>query len=144
MCIIIIIIIIINGKHCWNYFNATTCQPLWLSKAWRLNCGHVCAFGRVDEAVSGGKPPVIKGVVGLLSWHGSHFWVCITFCKVRHGDSVTKPDYNYYYYYWMHVCIHCRGYNLLIEPYDRVMQLNWLHFCGICQQIPLKLWPNTA
>ena len=25
---------------------------------------------------------------------------CITFCKVRHGDSVTKPDYyNYYYYY---------------------------------------------
>ena len=27
---------------------------------------------------------------------------------------------------------------------DRVMQLNWLHFCGICQLIPLKLWPNTV
>ena len=24
-----------------------------------------------------------------------HFWVCITFCKVWHGDSVTKPDYSY-------------------------------------------------
>ena len=58
-----------------------------------LDCGHACAFGRVDEAVSGGKPPAGKGVVGLLSWHGSHFWVCITICKVRHGDSVTKPDY---------------------------------------------------
>ena len=23
-------------------------------------------------------------------WHGSHFWVCITFCRVRHGDSVTN------------------------------------------------------
>ena len=34
----------------------------------------------------------------LLSWRGSHFWVCITFCKMRHGDSVTKPDYYYYYH----------------------------------------------
>ena len=65
--------------------------------AWRLNCGHACTFGRVDKAVSGGKPPAGKSVVGLLSWHGSHFWVCITFCKVRHGDSVTKPDYYYYH-----------------------------------------------
>ena len=24
------------------------------------------------------------------------------------------------------------------------MQLNWLYSCGICQLIPLKLWPNTA
>ena len=24
------------------------------------------------------------------------------------------------------------------------MQLNWLYFCGICQMIPLKVWPNTA
>ena len=28
--------------------------------------------------------------------------------------------------------------------HDRVMQLNWLYFCGICQPIPLNLWPNTA
>ena len=34
---------------------------------WRLNCGHACAFGRVDEAVSGEKPPAGKGMVGLLS-----------------------------------------------------------------------------
>ena len=61
-----------------------------IGRVWRFNCGHACAFGRVDEAVSGGKPLAGKGVVGLLSWHGSHFWVCITFCKVRHGDSVNK------------------------------------------------------
>ena len=23
---------------------------------WHLNCGHVCAFKRVDEVMSGGKP----------------------------------------------------------------------------------------
>ena len=28
--------------------------------------------------------------------------------------------------------------------HDRVMQLNWLYFCGICQMMPLKVWPNTA
>ena len=38
----------------------------------------------------------------------------------------------------------CNGYYLLAEPFDRVMQLNWLYFCGICQLIPLKLWPNTV
>ena len=31
------------------------------------------------------------------SRQSTHFWVCITFCRVRHGDSVTKPDYYYYY-----------------------------------------------
>ena len=36
----------------------------------------------------------------------------------------------------------CRGYFLLAEPFDRVMQLNWLYFCGICQLIPLKLCKN--
>ena len=30
------------------------------------------------------------------SRQSTHFWVCITFCRVRHGDSVTKPDYYYY------------------------------------------------
>ena len=24
------------------------------------------------------------------------------------------------------------------------MQLNWLYFCGICQMMPLKLWPYRA
>ena len=28
--------------------------------------------------------------------------------------------------------------------HDRVMQLNWLYFCGIYQMMPLKVWPNTA
>ena len=73
-------------------------------KLWRRD--QVCAFRRVDEAVSDGKPSagnnnnnntqLITDEDGLLSWHGSHFWVCFTFCKVRHGDSVTKPDYYYH------------------------------------------------
>ena len=57
---------------------------------------YACAFGHVDETVSGGKPHAGNSLVGLLSWHGSHFWVRISFCKVRHGDSVTKPNYYYY------------------------------------------------
>ena len=28
--------------------------------------------------------------------------------------------------------------------HDRVMQLNWLYFCGICQMMSLKVWPNAA
>ena len=40
--------------------------------------------------------PAGKGVVvGLLSWHMARTYEFITFCKVRHGDSVTKPDYYY-------------------------------------------------
>ena len=27
---------------------------------------------------------------------------------------------------------------------NRVMQLNWLYFCGIYQTLLLKVWPNTA
>ena len=34
------------------------------------------------------------------SRQSTHFWVCITFCRVQHGDSVTKPGYYYYYYYY--------------------------------------------
>ena len=32
----------------------------------------------------------------------------------------------------------CNGYYLLAEPFDRVMQLKWLHLCGISHLIPLK------
>ena len=32
----------------------------------------------------------------LSSAHHAH--VCITFCRVRHGDSVTNPDYYHYQY----------------------------------------------
>ena len=91
-----------STQNCFS-IQYNTVQGL-TSRAWRLNCGHACAFGRVDEAVSGGKPPAGKGVVGMLSWHGSHFWVCITFCKVRHGDSVAKPDYYYYFFPTISIC----------------------------------------
>ena len=79
------------------------CTKLNLSIYWGITLPdkpHPHAFGHVDEAVSGGKPHAGKGVVGLFSWHGLNFWVCITFCKVHHGDSVTKPDYYYHYYYY--------------------------------------------
>ena len=28
--------------------------------------------------------------------------------------------------------------------HDRVIQLDWLYSCGICQMMPLKVWQNTA
>ena len=43
-----------------------------------------------------------------MSWHGSHFWVCITICRVHHGDSVTKQDY-YYYYYYVSIVLVCHS-----------------------------------
>ena len=42
------------------------------------------------------------------TWQGTHFWVCIAFCKVQHSDSVTKPDYYYYYhnyYYYLFLTV---------------------------------------
>ena len=44
------------------------------------------------------KAPAEKVVNSLLSWHGSHYWFCITFCKVQHNDSVTKVQYYYFCY----------------------------------------------
>ena len=80
-----------------SYENDVDIIRCHLCRTWRLNnYSQVGAFGRVDEAVPGGKPPAGKGD-SLSSWHVSHFCACVTFSKVRHGDSVTKPDYNYYY-----------------------------------------------
>ena len=49
------------------------------------------------------KAPCRKGCGWFvkLTWLAL-FWVCITFCKVRHGDSATKPDC---YYYLLFLCI---------------------------------------
>ena len=60
--------------------------------AWRLHCGHACAFVHVDEAVSGGKPHAGRGVVGLLSWIA--LLSIYTFSKVRHGDTRSEHTSN--------------------------------------------------
>ena len=93
-------------------------HPL-LSGAWRLNYGHVCAFERVDEAVSDGKPSAWKDVENLLSWHGSPFRVCITFFKMRHGDSFNESDYYYYCYYLGAWCCTCSQYQRCVTFHDR-------------------------
>ena len=49
----------------------------------------------LNEAVSGGKPPVRKAVDSLQSWHGSQFWVCITFCQLQTRLLI-------YYYFCQH------------------------------------------
>ena len=97
--------IVINKDHYSTEFGVLTTSNFWLIVAPHSSTRSLLILTRTFtygatmhssiHAVSGGKPPAGKGVVGLLSWHGSHFWVCITFCKVRHGDSVTKPDYYY-------------------------------------------------
>ena len=66
-----------------------------------------------------------KGVVGMLSWHGSHFWVCITICRVRHGDSVTKPDYYYYYYYYYYYLLPLGPISPATHT-DRMMLIMWI------------------
>ena len=52
------------------------------------------AFKHWNEAVSDGKLPAGKGVDSLLSWHGSHFCVCITCCNVRQCDPMTLTHCN--------------------------------------------------
>ena len=42
-------------------------HPLLVQGIRRLNCGHACAFQRVDEVVSDGKAFAEKGVDSLLS-----------------------------------------------------------------------------
>ena len=66
--------------------------------------------------MSGAKFSAGKSVkIDCYCCHGSHFQVCITCCKckVSHGDSVTKPEYyNYIYYYYYcitHFQKHLRG-----------------------------------
>ena len=53
-------------------------------------------FALSGMSVSGGKP-LQRRVWNLwiVCWagDGSHFWVCITFCKVQHRDIITKPEY---------------------------------------------------
>ena len=45
---------------------------------------------------------------------------------------------------YVNVC-ECNWYYISWQGHhDRVMQLNWLYICGICQMMPLKVWPNTA
>ena len=71
----------------WMRGNIQKVDLLTLSsiyRAWQLNCGHVCTFGSVNEAVPGGEPLPYKSVESSLSWHSSHFRVCITICEVRH------------------------------------------------------------
>ena len=59
-------------------------------KLWPSLHFKACGWGWISR-----KPPAGKGGDSFLNWLGSHFWVCITLCMVRHGDSVTKPDYYY-------------------------------------------------
>ena len=55
-------------------FRIATSLLYWtsLSKAWRLNCGHACDFGRVDEAVRW-KAPCRKG----CGWFVKLTWLAL-------------------------------------------------------------------
>ena len=56
-------------------------QPCWRFWVCRWVCWGGGSIGCIGKCVD-----------SVLGWHSSHFWVCITFGKVRHGDSVTKPE----------------------------------------------------
>ena len=57
-------------------------HPL-LSRAWWLNCCHACkvALSGMLMRVYQGESSLHEKGVDSLNWYGSHFWVCITFCK---------------------------------------------------------------
>ena len=79
------------------------CDTLWQEEG--VKCWQKKRYIIVEQPLISNYIFLIRTLpVGLLSSHGSHFWVCITFCKVRHGDSVTKPDYYYYYcQIWLYI-----------------------------------------
>ena len=66
----------IKRIHC--VLGMTLNSPL-LSRAWQLDCCHVCAFEHVYEAVSDGKTPVGEGADSLFSWRGLHFYFVLHF-----------------------------------------------------------------
>ena len=64
----------------------------------RIYCAAIFTLSGVWMRLCQVKSPLQERVwqyTCLLGWHGSHIWVCITFCKVQLGYSVTKSDYYY-------------------------------------------------
>ena len=67
-----------------------------------------------------------------------------TVLRMPFGTSPALP-------HWPECCMHvnvnvkCVTDTILWQGHhDRVMQLDWRYTCGICQMMPLKVWPNTA
>ena len=62
-------------------------------------------------------------------------------------EDTNQSHYSHYgYIVPKTVCVNVDVTDIILWQghHDRVMQLNWLYFCGICQIMPLKVWPNTA
>ena len=57
----------------------------------------------------------------------------------RHIDALIDASYKKLFLI-MRLCIWWHN----AKASNRVMQLNWLCFCGICHMMPQKVWPNTA
>ena len=94
------------------------------------------------------------------------FWSILPFCLTLF--SINIPDSTYNDFAWMNRKFQGSAPNMMLARFikkyefiayflvnvtdtilwqghhDRVMQLNWLYFCGICQMMPLMVRPNTA
>ena len=113
-----------------------------LTGVWNLLWWLALAVGMFCVLVSFGLDTFPKHLkthlFGLAySRQGTHFWVCITFCRVRHGDSVTEPDYFYYYYYYYYLSLDWQQ----IIPF--MQGSNWRGVGGLTPPVPLfiPLWP---
>ena len=90
-------------------------------------------------------------VQGVISYPGN-LWCIIPHKRILHNIMYTVSwVYNVCRMWWGHwgvadvcMCVNVTDAILWQGHHDRVMQLNWLYFCGICQMMPLKVWPNTA
>ena len=75
-----------------------------------------------------------QNVVDKMSWSKCRGWnvvVKMSWSKCRDQNVAVKMSWS-----------KCRGWNVVVK-------ISWskcrgLYLCGICQLIPMKLWPNTA
>ena len=71
-------------------------------------------------------------------FHGSHesslLWIRWKLTSMDHMKKLTSVD--------VKTNVNVTDTILWQSHHDRVMQLNWLYSCGICQVMPLKVWPN--
>ena len=87
-------------RHCVSHFSIHFILSHCFSFCQVLPVGLRSSFG-LDTFAKHLKTHLQFGLA--YSRRDTLFWVCITFCRTQHSDSVTKQDY-YYYYYYLHFC----------------------------------------
>ena len=80
-----------------------------------------------------------------IIWHSPQKWSHVTSCHVK-SCHVTPRYVTSCHVRSRHVNVNVNVTDTILWQghHDRVIQLKWLYFCGICKMMPLKMWSNTA